>query len=383
MRVTVQETRQKRNRYTSPTGYIGLLLLLITTFGFSVSFEEAVELENQGKIDEARTAYQALLENGDENFCLITSRLADITKGLQEKRRVLEQGLEKCQEPVLRHSYYIRLARLEEISGNLETAQRYYQSASLAVPKKKDFDSLLSSAILLFEIGSYRGAEAQATVIIETAKNDRLKREARVLLSRIFFATERQEKALQTASELMGEQKLELSAAGLFWIVELTGYTGEKHMFTDAADLLLSRYPDSPEAHMYRGNIGRVPSFSLFVGPGMSETTGAETGTAEMDAAAVTETTGAAPVVGAGAEEISDEAERPLAVQTGSYSVRENAEYALKDLEAEGFVAEIRERIVGGTVYYRVLIPDIAPDEVETVILNLKENGFEGFRVYE
>ena len=52
-------------------------------------------------------------------------------------------------------------------------------------------------------------------------------------------------------------------------------------------------------------------------------------------------------------------------------------------VSAQGFVAEIRERTIDGTVYYRVLIPDIDSDEVDEVILQLKEKGFEGFRIYE
>jgi cell division protein FtsN len=108
-----------------------------------------------------------------------------------------------------------------------------------------------------------------------------------------------------------------------------------------------------------------LPSLSVFIGS--QEETGVT----------ATEETSVVP------EEADAQEAAFLSIQTGSYSVRENAEYALKDLKAAGFSAEIRERTIGDTVYYRVIIPDIGSDDVEKVILELKEKGFEGFRVYE
>ena len=70
-------------------------------------------------------------------------------------------------------------------------------------------------------------------------------------------------------------------------------------------------------------------------------------------------------------------------VQTGSFSVRENAEFAMADLVAAGFRVSIEERIVSGTSYYRVLIPEVASDNLDRVLLELREKGFEGFPIYE
>ena len=333
-------------------------LFLLTTDVFAITLEEAVELEKTGKTDEAKKAYNELLDDG-VNQCEVIERLVGITAGLLEKKEYLQKGLELCQAPEARHRFYVLLAQIEEITGNLESAQRNYQSASLSIPEKKDFESLIASANLLNEIGNYRGAEAQAKVIIDTCRDTNIRQNARVLLSRVYFATERENLAIGIVQELIREEPEDLGPGELFWIIEIAGYEGKDKLSSDAGKLLLSKYPGSPEAHILNGAVDRLPSISLFIGP--EET--------EMDQ--VKE------------PEIETAKTEALAVQTGSYSVRENAEFALKDLEAEGFKAVVRERKVGDTVYYRVLIPDIDANSVENIILELKEKGFEGFRVYE
>lgn len=344
---------------------VALLLFFNSLHLFSISFKEALAVEREGKVAEAIEAYKMLIANGDLNYCEIVSRLVVLVSNLDEKRSFLKDGLGACKEPETLHAFYLSLAGIDEITGNLESAQKYYQSASLTIPGKKDFSSLLSSAVLLFELGDYRGAEAQATVIIETCRIDELVSGAELLLSRTFFATDREDKSLQIAFDLLKKDPITLQPAALLWIVELSSYLEKNDLKKRAIEILLTSFPDTPEAAIYSGEIGRVPSPSLFFGLRQAK-------------------------IGLSAEEIAVENEAAdsektivLSIQTGSYSVRDNAEYALKDLEKEGFTAEIKERKVGDSVYYRVLIVDVNSENVDKVILELKEKGFEGFRVYE
>ena len=363
MRVTARDSKQRKRSETAAA--FAALLFLLPVVALPLSFEQALALEKDGKEDEARAAYTELLELGDENYCTIALRLTRLLSRLEEKRALLVEALKRCNDPERIHEIYVNLAGIEEIAGNLEAAQQYYQSASLAVGQKKDFRSLLLSAILLFETGNYRGAEAQATVILDTCKVEELRQSAEVLLSRVFFASEKEEKALQIARRLINERKEALDPAAIFWIAELAGFMDAAELAKTAANLLLTKYPESPEAQIYTGTLKRLPSLSVFIGPGQ-----------ETSPDPAEETTATTPP--ADSQRIAR-----LSIQTGSYSVRENAEYALKDLAAEGFTAEIKERTVGDTVYYRVLIPDVGTGEVEALILELKDKGFEGFRVYD
>lgn len=360
MKVTARGIKITRK---NKTALLVLFLFLHSSPLFSITYEEALELEEAGNTGEAVEAYRKLLETDEQNACVIVKRLAGLVTSVEERRALLARALSLCGEPETLHDMYVNLAGIEEILGNLESAQKYYQSASLALPKNKDFGSLLASAVLLFELGNYRGAEAQATVIKETCRVEKIVESAEVLLSRVFFATERDEKALQIAFSLMRKERLQPSA--LLWIIEISGIQEKDDLRTRARELLLSQYPDSPEAAIQNGKAGRVPSPSVFLG--LTQRGGDET-SSETQTAVISETL---------------EESTAVSVQTGSYSVRENAEYALKDLEDEGFAAEIKERTIGEKIYYRVLLTGVLPETVERVILELKEKGFEGFRVYE
>ena len=364
MRVTARDTKIKR-KSKRPSTVLALLLIFNTAYLFPISFEEALAIEREGKSGEAIEAYKALIKNSDENYCEIVSRLVLLVSNIDEKRNLLKESLGKCNEPERRHTFYVALAGLEEISGNLEAAQKYFQSASLATPEKKDFISLLSSAVLLFELGDYRGAEAQATVITKTCKVDDLIYKAEVLLSRVFYATDREEKSLQIAFSMLKKEPEKQDPAAILWVVELSNLLEKSDLHARAVEMLLSEFPDTPEAAIYRGEIGRVPSPSAFLGRRQPNI----------------ESTDDKTIVAS--ETVETAANTVLSVQTGSYSVRENAEYALKDLEKEGFAAEIRERTIGERVYYRVLIVNVASENADGVILALKEKGFEGFRVFE
>jgi tetratricopeptide (TPR) repeat protein len=364
MRATARGIKIKRKNKTC-AAVITLILLFNSTHLFSNSFKDAVALEQEGSIADAIEAYRALLENEDENYCEIVSRLMVLVSSLDEKRTLLETAIDVCKQPEALFIFYVILAEVEEVTGNLESAQNYYQSASLAIPEKKDFGSLLSSAVLLFELGNYRGAEAQATVIKETCRIDELVCGAEVLLSRVFLATDREDKSLQIAFSILKKETAKLLPAALLWVVELSNYLEKSELQNRAVERLLSEFPESPEVAMYEGDVGRIPSPSVFIGLRQTEN------------AIAAEVTAIVP------DSDDQKVSAKLLVQTGSYSVRENAEYALKDLEEEGFTAEIRERTVGDSVYYRVLIADVGSDQIDGVILELKEKGFEGFRVYE
>ena len=68
-------------------------------------------------------------------------------------------------------------------------------------------------------------------------------------------------------------------------------------------------------------------------------------------------------------------------IQTGSFLVRENADYMLAELVRLDFPAQIREVTIQDKSYYRVLVGEFSPEEeIQRAIAQLKELGFEGFR---
>jgi cell division septation protein DedD len=70
-------------------------------------------------------------------------------------------------------------------------------------------------------------------------------------------------------------------------------------------------------------------------------------------------------------------------VQTGSFKDRENAEYMVRDLKASGFEAEVVEKQIGGTLYYRVVIgPLMTLEQAQSLLMKLKDSSYEGVLLF-
>ena len=72
----------------------------------------------------------------------------------------------------------------------------------------------------------------------------------------------------------------------------------------------------------------------------------------------------------------------PVAIQTGSFLVKENAEYMITDLEAVGFSAQIEETEREGRVYFRIIIKGMQTvEEAQEKLRKLKASAFDGFLI--
>jgi len=345
------------------------LILVCAPTGAS-DLETARTHGDKGEVREAESEYRGwLAENGeDESFVAASLELASLLSYIPAKRDVLVAALRSATPGRERHTTLRELAVTSEQLGDLPSAQRYYRDASFALPDEKDFESLLSSALISFELADYRNAEAQSRVITETGKSPSLQLRSEVLLSRIYVATNRDELALSLLIDSAGESPREdLQADGLFWLHRIA-LGSRAALANEALELLQTRYPDSIETAIALDRASRMPSPSLLL-----DATIARSPTSLAPATTLSEVSTDSAV-------FEDQSTR---VQTGSFSVRENAEFAMADLVAAGFRVSIEERIVSGTSYYRVLIPEVASDNLDRVLLELREKGFEGFPIYE
>lgn len=131
-------------------------------------------------------------------------------------------------------------------------------------------------------------------------------------------------------------------------------------------DVFLQKYPNSIEIQSINGTIDSVNYLVLFSG--------------EQE-----------PVQNqSNPEVISNFASEPetdtvsssnVSVQIGAFSDQENAEYMVEDLKQLGYIALVEATQVNGTNYYKVLIPDIAEDELQNFLLGLRDSGFDGYPI--
>jgi tetratricopeptide (TPR) repeat protein len=350
-----------------------ILVLFLTPCLYSDdSLDRGRLLLGQGNHEDAVSAYVEWLSDNqnDETYPNAVNEITPFIINFAERREYLGKALQAGPEPELRRELLVKLAETEMQSGLLMDAQRHFLEASFAVPGRQDPTSLLQSALLAFELGGNKDAEALARIVIETGRQETGKRNARVLLSRVYHATDRIDAAFDLL--ITGEEIHEgIGVAGLYWLYRLSSLEGRIALAESARTRLQTDYPEALETSLVEGHADRLPSGSY-----VFETLGSRM----SEQVIVTDT----PAKSEDIPAISQpDLTRSVSIQTGSFTVRENAKYAADDLRSEGFESKIEEKVVNGILYFRVVVPEVDDDEVDKTILDLKESGFEGYLIYD
>ena len=189
------------------------------------------------------------------------------------------------------------------------------------------------------------------------------------------------------------------AALELFLLLEgRPGRTGAD----EALAALEARFPGSPEAAIARGvregkaaaGVERaVDPAGLLGGPAAP---GAPAGTPPDGTPPGGAAAGAAPAAAAAVAAVPPAAVRPAAarpdavptaavlVQTGSFTVEENAEYMVRDLHRAGYSARIQKRELNGKSFFRVVVEPEGGGSAaaQGLLLKLKNAGFEGFLLF-
>ena len=384
-------------------GLIPTLILCLTPVAFSEdSLEEAKRLLDSKRYEDAVDAYEAWLDGNLESdeYPGAVLEIAPYLEDLDSRVQRMATALTRPMPPVIRHTLLVLIADAEVHAGMLLDAQRHYVEASFAVPGERDPASLLQAAYLAFELGASDEAAALSRIVLETSGVEHLERDARVLLSRAYYAEGKYESAVDTMVS-DGELRDDLGSAGLYWLTRLSFLLELPHISIASKARLEREHPESLEQSLVSGEIDRIVTASyLFeaVRENSSSSEDAESREPPRDAVASSEAD-STEAGSAGAESrgtVVEGGDKPRAdaavetepttiraIQTGSFTVRENAVYAASDLRSEGFVAAIEEKVVNEVLYYRVLVPLESGDLPNRKIIELKEAGFEGYPIYE
>ena len=267
---------------------------------------------------------------------------------------ILTEFEKTVSDPQILYEIFTRKAHLYDFLGDYRQAQEFYEKAFSARPSEPDFNMLLHSAALLIETNQIERAENQLDICLARCSDD-------VLLSQTYFY-------FAYAAFLKGEA--ETCAACVRKILDINvkdTYESVKNYLPWIA-LFASRYPEELSAITdllkTAGYPVETPGFDWrLLSPAMML---AENG--------VTEKAAAAP-----AEEVEKPQKRRLIV-AGSYSLPENADAVLRDLEMQGLSGKIRKITQNGKIFYRIYVLPIEDDYARTVGF-LKSLDIEAFIV--
>ena len=263
-----------------------------------------------------------LFENtGHQDYMRILHKYIDSEKDIETIISTLEELVLHHTASPFQSEIFSLLAYYEESTGELQKAQKHYEIAGMLAGGKGDRRFLLDSIRLLIEMGKTKRAWTQAQAFINVAEKDEMKRYARVLLCTALYAGGEYKKAetVFTALTSTGEDREALTSEELYLLLRTAHGTGRKKEAEELRSVLLEKYPESPESLLIQKKLIvqlEATPLNLFA-------------YAETDEP----------------QEITGEDVR---IQTGLFSLRENAVELQKSLAAKGFTTVITEIKQGG-----------------------------------
>ncbi|MDR2304842.1 MAG: SPOR domain-containing protein [Treponema sp.] len=268
--------------------------------------------------------------------------------------------------PAEKHQALVRLARLQELSGNLESAAKTWGEAAAAGEGRQDEKSLLRKARCLAAMGDWDGASA----LVSLGSGDQsLRLEARCLEAQIEAFRSSDTSALFDLLDYPGSAEIKPLIYFSLWKITGNGSWSSR---------LRSEYPESPEGRIAAGegpdqesggsgtspavHIKPTPLWLLMPGRNSFSTEPASSSPAAKNT-----------------RDVLPEAKRETLLQTGLFGREENARSHAARLAEKGFTAELNRRTVNGNEYWAVQVK--AGQDANRMILRLKEAGFESFPV--
>jgi len=285
---------------------------------------------------------------------------------------VSKQGI----SAVERHDALVRLARLRQLSGDIEGAARNWFEAAAAIPGKVDDDALLSCAYCLAAMGEWdRAITALEPLLLKSQR-------ARFLDTVIKAIKTGDLSALGSLADNPEYSGLNVEILFVLW--KLTqGDSSERWR----QRLINEEFKQTPEGILATGKPSAVikPSPFWFFAGGLDSlpilasekpsgaTTAQSTSTVQTTKAQATvaqTTTAAQP---------TPSTSTIAKLQTGLFGREANAQSQVAKLRQAGFSPSIEQRVVNGNEMWVVTV-SAGTDQVRT-IKELREAGFESFPI--
>ncbi|GEM_PF-5880651 len=241
-------------------------------------------------------------------------------------------------------------ADLYLLTGDIPKAQGMYQKSWESYPVEENTESLLLSSIMLAQMGEMEMAQKGIAKILEFDGIESVKFKATFLSGLILFAQGQTDEAIKSFQSIMkslqNSSDVEMLPEVVYSLYSAYRVKNDLKKMKEYLSLLSEKYSTSIEYRIVQDtdNYMVIPqpiSIMTFM------------------------------------KEKEDEG---YYIQTGSFHVRENAEYMKKDLLKINFNVTVKEETVNDTAYYRVLVgPFRNISTAQSMLGKLKDNGFSGF----
>jgi tetratricopeptide (TPR) repeat protein len=289
---------------------------------------------------------------------------------LETEIRNLEKTISASDvSPEKRHDALVSLARLRQLSGDIEGAAKNWLEAAAAVKGQVDDDALLACAYCLAAMGEWdRARMALEPLLIKSSR-------ARFLYTSINAISTENVSAL---GEIAVNPEYAAYKNEIYFLLWKTLREIKKDI--SSAEIwrqrLVAEFPQTPEGRLAAGgaaNVSIKPSpFWLLIGGGALSLEGKTAAVTQSPAAAVSAAQTAVPVS-------QSSAVSQTRLQTGLFGKQANAQAQAASLRQAGFSPSIEQRIINSGEMWAVTVQ--AGADTNRVIRELREAGFESFPI--
>jgi tetratricopeptide (TPR) repeat protein len=274
------------------------------------------------------------------------------------EKQISRQGVTGAE----RHDALVRLARLRQLSGDLEAAAKTWLEAAAAVENQVDDEALLFCAYCLAAMGEWDRACAALRPLLP--ENPR----ALFLDACIYAWSSGDISVLAALADNPGFSELK---SEIYYTLWKTAAAGSSPLAAAWKQRLLDEFPQSPEGRIAASKspsaqkaVSARPSPLWLLLPGRGSFALTETGPSGVTQAAVPAPSGPPP-------------ENNTRLQTGLFSSEKNAQGQMASLAKAGFSPSIQRRNSNGSELWAVTVP--AGQDVNRSIRELRAAGFESF----
>jgi len=276
---------------------------------------------------------------------------ANVGVSLETEIKKLESASAKQGITALeRHAALVNLARLRQLSGDIEGAARNWLEAAAVVPGQVDDEALLSCAYCLAAMGEWDRAAAALDPL--AAKNIR----ASFLSVCINAIKTKDLSELGSLADNPAYTEIKPGILFVLWKLSAKEGSGSSQRWRQR---LVNEFPQTPEGKLAANNSSSITvsptPFWLFIN-----------GLDSLPLQSVSEQTTLTPTV-------------TVRLQTGIFSSEENARNHAALLRKAGFDPSIEKRAVSSSAMWAVTVPADS-DQMRTVN-NLRMAGFDSFLV--
>ena len=265
-----------------------------------------------------------------------------------------------------RHSAFLALARLHQLSGNPEAALKAYEAALAISPD--DGRTLLEQGRFLISVGEDEKSRAAINALLSGGSEKALLIQGRFLGAQLDAFRSGNTQPLAAMAE---EPDFAEYRSGIYYTLwKLTGLESYRTR-------LIAEFPQSPEAKIAAGtvNFAATPLWLLFPG---RESIVLATPTTAPQAAATPQTT-ATPAAATSAEQRPSPEPAGRLLQTGLFGREVNAQALAERLARAGFEPQIIKRQADGSDRWAVCVS--GGSDMNATIRRLKDAGFESFPI--